>query len=70
MATLFIDSGPTIESQHGHHLVTFDSGGDEIRLMLTRHALFDLARRAMAATKEASEAGPPAHFRRAYPGRA
>lgn len=64
MAIAFIDAAPVIESKNGHHLVTFDSGGDEIKLMLTRHALFMLAAKTVTASKESNEAEPPTHFRR------
>lgn len=44
MALPFVSTGPTFESHHGHCLVTFESGGDAIQLLLTRWALGALFR--------------------------
>jgi hypothetical protein len=36
---MFVDQVPLVKPHHGHHLLTFDSAGAKIELLLTRHAL-------------------------------
>lgn len=43
----FVDSPPTLEAQQGHFVLTFESGGDAIKVMVTRHALFSMGRTAL-----------------------
>ena len=46
MAIAFVDQPPTLEQRHGNFVMTFDSGGEQIQLMLTRHATLLLGRAA------------------------
>lgn len=46
MGTLYIDEAPDVQPHNGHALFTFTSGGEKVRLILTRHAAHHLLRRA------------------------
>lgn len=60
----YVETAPRIEGHNGDFLVAFDSGGDEIKLLLSRHALFKLAFLSARASREANGAEPPVPFRR------
>lgn len=49
----YIDTAPEIEPHHGAFLVTFTSGGESIKVMLTLHALKHMEVRCNKATAQA-----------------
>ena len=58
----YSDTAPKVAPHNGDFLVTFASGGDEIKLLLTRHALFGLAASTSAAAREVSGSIQPLPF--------